>query len=257
MKWSGFMLCFLLLVVVIMILVAALGATQIVDEGRSEEIEELKEEREKLYADISAVNAKANAEKKYSEELRKENERLKEQIQTMQALIYEKSDREETETGYMKLPEGDTNMFCCMDYRKLTNTKSDQYQLQLECFTGEETGIRVYHDGEKLYYSVAMGSAYSRTIGDAFEITLENGNVFNVVLGDFKDDGTFICFGHPCKNYDGHDCTCVVEFIVDMERVPDNVVKAGTFSTMEKFGGLHGTGGNIKSIKPLGNVLGQ
>jgi ribonucleoside-triphosphate reductase len=70
-----------------------------------------------------------------------------------------------------------------MDYRYITDTTSDQWELSQIAYT-DEYGLRKVND----YYCVAMGSYYSENVGDKFEITLENGNKFNVIIGDLKQD---------------------------------------------------------------------
>lgn len=152
-----------------------------------------------------------------------------------------------------RLPQGDTNMFCCMDWRKITDTKSVQYTLQSECVTNS-VGLRIYAKDDTSYFTVALGSAYGRDIGDAWTVTLNNGTQFNIMLGDFKDDGTQEFFGHPCKNYDDEYCTNVIEFIIHTESIPDRVKTAGTFTALDIFGGLEGDGGNIYKLDYLGRV---
>lgn len=147
------------------------------------------------------------------------------------------------------IPDGATNMYMCMDYRKITNKKSYQWLLQEKCTTNTENGIRQYDE----YYTVAMAANYGRSIGDCWRVTLNNGNEFYIMLGDFKDDGKDpYRMGDPCHNYDEQDCTNVIEFIVDMDVVPNNVKKAGTMSELEFFGGKYGDGGNIVKMEYLG-----
>lgn len=163
----------------------------------------------------------------------------------------------EADSSKERLPECDaTNTYRCMDYRKLTNTRSEQYALQRECYNHDEYGIRVFSYGGKDYFCAALGSAYGRTIGDTWTITLECGTVFNVILSDFKDDGTVDnFFGHSDINYDGDkNVINIVEFVVDMEYVPEKVVDAGTMSALPEFGGLYGSGGNVAKIEYTGQV---
>jgi len=154
------------------------------------------------------------------------------------------------------VPLCDTNTYRCMDYRTLTNHESEQWKLQMECYSDAITGIRVYTHGHAKYYCVALGSAYGQNIGDAFNITLENGYSFNVVYGDFKNPlgSTDMFYGHPDVNYDGETAIGLVEFIFDKDVAPKSVINAGTMSALSQFGGLFGDGGNITSIKYLGKV---
>lgn len=157
-----------------------------------------------------------------------------------------------------RLPNGPTNMYQYMDYRTITNKLSEQRQLQTECRTDDDTGIRYYEFDDDVYYCVAMGDAYGEIIGDTWAVTLKCGTTFNVIRSEFKDEyGVFNnFFGHPCRNYDEQECTNVLEFVVDIDCVPDNVKLAGTMSKLDCFGGLYGDGGNIIKIEYTGRKWG-
>lgn len=156
-----------------------------------------------------------------------------------------------------RLPKGATNMFMGMSYRKITDTKSQQYRLQQECYTADLTGIRCYKSGDKMYYCAALGGAYGIDIGDTWRVTLKNGTRFNIIHAEFKhpiDNPDPNDFGHKCRNYDGQDCTNVIEFVFDDEKIPPEVIEAGTFSKLDYFGGLNGDGGNIIEMQYTGRV---
>lgn len=151
-----------------------------------------------------------------------------------------------------RLPEGHTNVISGMPYTSITDKKSEQWALQLQAYTGKY-GIRCYFDGDRIYFLSAMGSAYGRTIGDTFRVTLRCGTVLYVMLAEFKDDGTDPnFFGHPTTHADGYDVTCVLEFIYDAEHINSKALQAGNFCNIECFGGLHGYGGDIVKIEYLG-----
>ena len=153
-----------------------------------------------------------------------------------------------------RLPEGHTNVISGMPMTSITNKRSEQWKLQCDknTFTGDY-GIRCYSDGERTYFLTAMGSAYGRTIGDAFRVTLKCGTELYVMLGEFKDDGTDPnFFGHPTSHADGYDVICVLEFIYDAEHINCKALQAGNFCNIECFGGLHGDGGDIAKIEYLG-----
>lgn len=149
----------------------------------------------------------------------------------------------------LPLPEGHTNVISGMPYTAITNKQSEQWKLQLEATT-DENGIRRWNG----YILAALGSAYTHTIGDAFRVTLRCGAEFDVMCGDFKDDGGAPFYGHPAKNYDGQAATCVLEFIYDDNALDDIVYFAGTFTTLQEYGGLYGDGGDIVKIEYLGKV---
>lgn len=150
-----------------------------------------------------------------------------------------------------RLPDMDTNMYTYMDYRKITNTDSNQYKYQQFCTTNDY-GIREY-DG---YFAAALGSFYTTEIGDTYHVTLENGTEFDIFLADCKDDSHTDSFnmGMSIINYDGEDCLNVIEFVVDTDYMSKRVKNCGTFSALDIFGGLTGNGGNIESIVYTGNL---
>ena len=130
-----------------------------------------------------------------------------------------------------RIPPGNTDWYVLEPHTTITDTASIQYRLQQACTTGIATGIRIYEDEEgTTYYTAAMGSAYGRDIGDAWRITLDNGEEFNIMLGDFKDDGKTEFFGHPCRNEHEEPCTNVIEFIVDWEKTPVDIREYGSMS---------------------------
>lgn len=74
----------------------------------------------------------------------------------------------------MGLPEvsGETKTYAY--YTAVTAKGSPQYALlnSDECYTDEETGIRMIGD----YYCVALGSFYGSTIGTRYRITFQQAN---------------------------------------------------------------------------------
>lgn len=133
-----------------------------------------------------------------------------------------------------RIAPGNTNWFALEHYTAINDKKSSQYALQQECETGLATGIRTYTDGEgHIYYCVALGSAYGRDLGDTWEVTLDNGESFNIIYADYKDDGKTDFFGHPCRNAYEQPCTNVIEFIVDWAAIPDEVKERGSMSALD------------------------
>lgn len=160
---------------------------------------------------------------------------------------------ESAKCNYVELPSCDTNMYCYMDYRAITNTKSDQYRYTHACYISED-GILYYEEDGIQYYAAALGTAYADCIGRKYKVTLECGEEFYIFVGDIKADsctqdghkGTYI------RNYDGETCMNVVEFITYTPEMPRGVKRAGTYSFLKKFGGAYGNGGNISSMEKLG-----
>lgn len=195
---------------------------------------------------------KAEAEKDYNwaiSELEKENKSLREQLAEEQGSPDPTNPKE-------RLPKGKTNTLRFMDYRTITDKTSQQYKLQEVCETNYDTGIRAYYipETETDYYCVALGSAYGQDIGDTWEVTLQNGQRFNIILAECKDDGKVERFGDPDINHDGYFCTNVIEFVSDKDYMPSSVISAGTYTKLRRFGGLYGNGGNIVKMEYTGRV---
>ena len=208
-----------------------------------------------LFRENAELENQLEAERKNSKELRKI---------IIDYEIAANSQQEEPEPAAVKeekilqanakerLPEGHTNVISGMPYTTITDKKSEQWALQLRAYTGKY-GIRSYFDGDRIYFLAAMGSAYGRTIGDTFRVTLRCGTVLYVMLAEFKDDGTDPnFFGHKTTHADGYDVTCVLEFIYDAANINSKALQAGNFCNIECFGGLHGYGGDIVKIEYLG-----
>lgn len=106
------------------------------------------------------------------------------------------------------------------NYKKITNTSSAQYKLQQEAYTGD-CGIRMIGDR----YCVAMGSYWAKKIGTKLDVYLESGELIKVILGDNKQDQHTI---HD--NRVGVHNKDVLEFIVDIDEIPQEVKNCGSFN---------------------------
>lgn len=188
-------------------------------------------------------------------DLRNENTRLTEEIETLNDVIIRmRTAPEANKLLKERLPYGMTNTLRFMDFRKITDKNSIQYKLQEDCDTDVDSGIRIFYANGTDYYCAALGSAYGRDIGDTWHVTLACGTEFDIILAEFKDDGTTDYFGQPDNNYDGDLCTSVIEFVTDEDYMPSAVLSAGTYTVFGSLGGLHGKGGNIIEMKYLGRV---
>ena len=178
--------------------------------------------------------------------LRQQIEELKQENEEQQSLI----STLETTPNKNRVPTVPTNMYMSMDYRKITNHRSEQWLLQMDNTYTNENGIRTYIDKNgREYLTAALAANYGREIGSAWLVTLTNGSEFYIMMGDFKDDGSDpLRMGDPCKNYDEQDCLCVIEFIVEMERVPTKVQLSGTMSSLDFFNG------HIDSMQYIGDI---
>lgn len=155
--------------------------------------------------------------------------------------IYSSINKEEVIIYSLSLPQHNTDFKAFMDYRCLTDTTSEQWKLSQIAYT-DKYGLRKVDD----YYCVAMGSYYSSSVGDKFKITLENGNEFNVIIGDLKQDCHTDSKNQYTPVYDNSGNfygANVLEFIIDEDIVDEMVLTLGTVSYYEQFEG------NITDIK--------
>ncbi len=129
----------------------------------------------------------------------------------------------------LTVPDIDTGFKAYMDYRKITNTRSVQYRLQQSAET-DDNGLRIYHGR----YMVALGTYYGE-VGDELTVTLDTGEVLDVVIGDIKADCTTDETNryHPMSDGSGN----VIEFIVDTRELTRDVKWAGDISEIDGFEG--------------------
>lgn len=128
-------------------------------------------------------------------------------------------EEEESTSDTLPLPEGVKGEFkSCMDWKKITDKTSKQWELQQKAYTDEEGFRRV---GK--YYLVAIGMGYTNTIGDTFTIKI-GGETKCYMIGDVKYEGT-----DPTHRYHLTDGS-IVEFIVDDEVMDPVAIKNGDMS---------------------------
>lgn len=111
-----------------------------------------------------------------------------------------------------------------MDFRTITSKTSAQYKLQQQCKT-DKLGFR--RMGE--YYTVAMGSFYSRKVGQKFIITFDTGKSIKVMIGDLKQD-------KHTNNTHQHVKVAnknIVEFIVNQNKISSLAKRMGDISWTE------------------------
>lgn len=146
----------------------------------------------------------------------------------------------EAQTGTIKVdkapakeyavPYGDTSFKSYMDYRAITNHESAQWILQKKCTT-DKHGLRRYGDD----YVIAVGSYYSKHIGERITVTLDTGESFTAVVGDLKADkhtdssNRYTLIGDGRKN--------VIEFVVDSKCLDRKAKLMGDISYIEGFDG--------------------
>lgn len=143
--------------------------------------------------------------------------------------------------GTYTIPDNGGKFKSYTNYRLLS--KSSPQWNKIQCHKNaytDENGLRKVGD----YYCVAMGSYYSTTLGDTFEVTTEGGT-FRVVLCDFKANQ----HTDSTNRYTAHN-GCVIEFYVDMDSLDSAARRMGDISYADsKFSG------KITSITKTGNIL--
>jgi hypothetical protein len=159
-----------------------------------------------------------------------------ENIQAAEKVEIKKTEKVVKEEPEFEIPSGDTAFKSYMSYRAITNTRSAQYKLQQQCWTDDE-GLRRYQDD----YVIALGTYYADHIGERFKITLDTGESFTAVVGDFKANrhtdskNQYYDTGNGRKN--------IVEFVVDTKELNPKARRMGDISYISGFEG------NIKSIE--------
>lgn len=121
---------------------------------------------------------------------------------------------------YEDLEAPDTRGFKSFLGYNVFGSSTKQGKLQ-ECATTTEEGLRVV-DGR---YCVAMGSYYSTSIGQYFDLVLENGVVIPCILGDGKAD----CHTDSTNRVTIHN-GCISEFIVDERNLNSTAMFRGDVS---------------------------
>jgi len=115
-------------------------------------------------------------------------------------------------------------------YTAVTSRSSPQYKLlrSEECYTDEETGIRMVDD----CYCVALGSYYGTKIGTKYKITFSNGNTIKVILCDQKANRhTDSKHQYAVNNKD------IVEFYVERSMMPRSIRNRGNYGLLSQFSG--------------------
>lgn len=140
--------------------------------------------------------------------LKKENQKLKKQVKALKKEntklknSQRKKKKSKTKLKSYKVPKN-------MHFKSYTNYKclsrsSAQWKLQKKAYT-DKNGLRKIGDD----YLVAMGSYYTKHLGDRFKITLSTGKSFTVRICDFKANSDT----NSTHQYTANGC--MIEFYVD------------------------------------------
>ena len=186
----------------------------------------LQKENEKLYKKQIEIIKKSDDLIEINENLLKLNEELLEDNKNLLKDLKIKNLKSPNRNMISRnVPENNSKK-TYMDYRKITNTSSEQYKLQQnkDCYT-TDTGFRKVNE----YYCIAVGTHYSNNIGDKLIIYMENGESFKAIVADIKDDKHTDETNRQHKK-DGS----VIEFVVDTRKLPELVRKMGDISYMNE-----------------------
>lgn len=107
-----------------------------------------------------------------------------------------------------------------MDWRTITSRTSPHYKLQNSYAYTAEDGIRMV-EGR---YCIALGSYFTKTIGQYVDVVLENGTVIHCILGDQKSDA------HTDAAHIAHPDGSIVEFIIDKKLIDPLPGRMGSMS---------------------------
>jgi hypothetical protein len=136
------------------------------------------------------------------------------------------------QTVECSVPPVDTSFKSYTDYRCITDRTSPQWAVREQCFTDEDGMRRIEAPNGEIDYIVALGSAYTTTVGDRFIFTLDTGATFTATVGDLKQDR----HTDPSHRYIERDGN-VAEFHIDSEAVSARVLQMGDVSWVDGLSG--------------------
>ena len=174
---------------------------------------------EKLLNDLMEINENLL---ELNEELLEDNKNLLELIKDLEI----KNPKSPSRNMISRNVPKNSSRKTYMDYRKITDTSSEQYKLQQnkDCYT-TDTGLRKVNE----YYCIAVGTYYSNNIGDKLIVHMENGESFKAIVADIKDDKHTDETNRQHRKDDS-----VIEFVVDTRKLPELVRKMGDISYMNE-----------------------
>lgn len=141
--------------------------------------------------------------------LKKENQKLKEQVKALKKENSKLKNSQQKKTKKNKIKYKSYKVPKNKHFKSYTNYKclsrsSAQWKLQKKAYT-DKNGLRKIGDD----YLVAMGSYYTKHLGDRFRITLSTGKTFTVRICDFKANKDT----NSTHQYTANGC--MIEFYVD------------------------------------------
>ena len=173
--------------------------------------------------------ATVNKQSNIISDLESEKDDLKNHISQLEAdNIKLKQEQNEPQTSTSKTTQINHNDFkSYMPYTAITSKASKQLQLQQLAYT-DENGLRCI-DGRPM---VAVGTGWNLSVGDIALITCDNGNSFEVIIGDIKAN---VDTNSDNKTTSANNCRC--EFIVDMGELNSTVKISGNVAVLKQYSG--------------------
>ena len=126
----------------------------------------------------------------------------------------------------LKVPKKQKDFKAWMSYSVFSKS-SAQAKLQKKAKTGKY-GIREV-TGRKC---VAVGTYYSKKVGDKLDITLKNGKKIKCIVADVKADKDTNKTNQVCKHNGS-----IVEFVVNTKKMPKSVRHSGSYSSIKSLSG--------------------
>ena len=161
----------------------------------------------------------------YISQLEEEKNKLKEEKTQLENQINAMSKEQKKETVTVQTTKKDFKSY--MSYTAITNRSSTQYKLQQQASTDSD-GIRCLNSKPM----VAVGMGWGLKVGDTALIVCENGNKFEVIIGDVKANAHTSADN---KTTVSNGCRC--EFIVDMSSLNSTVKNKGNVAALKKYSG--------------------
>lgn len=192
-------------------------------------IKKLKKENAELKANVSQLKKEKEQLKEEKKKLKEENTKLKKEISKTQAKTYSTKTTTKTNSKDFK---------SYMPYTAITNKASKQWKLQQSAYT-DANGLRCIN-GRPM---VAVGTGWGLSVGNIALITCDNGNKFEVVIGDIKANIHTLADN---KTTLSNNCRC--EFIVDSKRLNSKVKSSGNVAVLQQYSGY------VVNVQKIGSI---
>lgn len=136
----------------------------------------------------------------------------------------------------LDVPKKDSTFKSYMNYKKITNKSTKQYEMQQNAETNE-LGLRTYNG----MYMIALGTYYTQECGEVFNITFDTDKTIKCIVGDFKDNKDTNVTNQYVQMENNK--INIIEFIVDTDKLCDTTKERGDISFVDDI-----FKGNIESI---------